>query len=111
MADFPPEKDLKPLARKASSDDGPTSSQISTAQVGREHLSDAVAPHESYEGRHRYDPGATWTEQEERRVLWKTDLYLLGWLCVMVRGCSNNTITLNLTVCSSSAFNSIVSRN
>ena len=62
----------------------PAVSQISVAQVGRENLSDSLAPHESYEGRHRYDPGATWTEQEERRVVWKTDLYLLSWICVMV---------------------------
>ena len=62
----------------------PTASQISSVQVGRERLSDTLAPHESYEGLHRYDPGATWTEQEERRVVWKTDLYLLSWICVMV---------------------------
>lgn len=64
----------------------PSISQISVVQVGREHLSDAIAPHETYEGRHRYDPGATWTEQEERRVIWKTDLYLLSWICVMFFG-------------------------
>ena len=45
---------------------------------------DSIAPHETYEGRHRYDPGATWTEQEERKVVWKTDIYLLTWICVMV---------------------------
>jgi hypothetical protein len=59
-------------------------SQISVAPVGRENLSDALPPHETYEGRHRYDPAATWTEQEERRVVRKTDLYLLSWICLMV---------------------------
>ena len=67
-----------------SAEEGPTVSQVSVTHVGRDKLSDALPPHESYEGRHRYDPAATWTEQEERRVVWKTDLYLLSWICVMV---------------------------
>lgn len=70
--------------RKVSNGEA-SASQISVVQVGRENLSDSVAPHESYEGLHRYDPGATWTEQEERSLVWKTDLYLLSWICVMVR--------------------------
>ena len=78
------EKDIDVNPRK-DSDGLHSASHISNVQVGRENLSDAVAPHESYEGHHRYDPGATWTEQEERRVVWKTDLYLLSWICVMVR--------------------------
>jgi hypothetical protein len=75
---------------------------VEEALVGREHLSDTVAPHESYEGRHRYDPTATWTEEEERRVVWKTDIYLLSWLCVMFfglqldRGNLTNALTDNL---------------
>jgi hypothetical protein len=77
------DKELEIEATKGST--AGRASQISIVQVGRENLSDALAPHESYEGRHRYDPGATWTEQEERRVVWKTDLYLLSWICVMVR--------------------------
>lgn len=60
-------------------------SQISVTEVGREHLSDALRPHESYEGLHRYDPGATWTEQEERTVVRKTDFFLLSWICFMVK--------------------------
>lgn len=55
-------------------------------QVGRGELAEITAPHESYEGRHRFDPTATWTEEEERRVVLKTDLYLLSWLCVMMFG-------------------------
>lgn len=69
---------------KHSFRDVTSSSQISIAPVGRENLSDAIPPHESYEGRHRYDPGATWTEAEERKLVWKTDLYLLSWICLMV---------------------------
>lgn len=56
----------------------------SVAHVGRESLADALPPHESYEGSHRYDPAATWTEVEERKVVRKTDLYLLVWICIMV---------------------------
>ncbi|CAJ2509734.1 Uu.00g056340.m01.CDS01 [Anthostomella pinea] len=57
-----------------------------SAVVGRENLHHAIAPHESYEGGHRWDPEATWTPEEERRVVRKTDLYLLIWLCVMFFG-------------------------
>lgn len=79
------DKDLDAVQRKVSSNDGQQISEISVTEVGREHLSDALPPHETYEGRHRYDPGATWTEQEERRVVRKTDFLLLSWICVMVR--------------------------
>lgn len=72
----------KDTSRKVVSDTG---SQISVTNVGREALADALPPHESYEGAHRYDPAATWTEAEERKVIRKTDLYLLVWICVMVR--------------------------
>jgi hypothetical protein len=56
------------------------------AKVGREELADIVPPHESYEGRHRFDPHASWTVEEERRVVRKTDLRLLTWLCLMMFG-------------------------
>ncbi|KAK4121009.1 MFS general substrate transporter, partial [Parathielavia appendiculata] len=56
------------------------------ARVGREELADIVPPHDSYEGRHRFDPEAKWTEEEERRVVRKTDFYLLSWLCLMMFG-------------------------
>jgi len=79
----------------------PSASQISVARVGRENLSDSLAPHETYEGLHRFDPGATWTEQEERRVVWKTDLYLLSWICVMVRDLATGTRTRLILRCSS----------
>jgi len=57
---------------------------IDNIPVGRDDLADALPPHESYEGHHRWDPSATWTPEEERRIVRKTDLYLLSWLCVMV---------------------------
>jgi hypothetical protein len=60
-------------------------SHVLKAEVGRERLSDRLPPHESYEGRHRWDPALTWTADEERKLVRKTDFYLLSYLCVMVR--------------------------
>ncbi|KAL0570788.1 hypothetical protein V5O48_011172 [Marasmius crinis-equi] len=54
--------------------------------IGREQIADVLPPHESYEGRHRFDPNATWTPAEEKKVVRKTDLYLMTWLCVMFFG-------------------------
>ena len=56
-----------------------------TIEVGREHLHSAIPPHDTYEGRHRFDPQATWSPQDEKRVVRKTDLRLLSWLCIMVK--------------------------
>lgn len=59
---------------------------VSTANVGRDALADVTPPHDSYEGKHRFDPTAKWTDVEERRVVRKTDMYLLSILCVMFFG-------------------------
>lgn len=59
---------------------------LTDVQVGRSELSDAIPPDHKYEGRHRWDPTATWTEAEEKSVIRKTDLCLLTWLCVMFFG-------------------------
>lgn len=50
--------------------------------VGRGELADIVPPHDSYEGKHRFDPTASWSVEEEARVVRKTDLKLLPWLCL-----------------------------
>ncbi|KAI6781201.1 uncharacterized protein J7T54_002557 [Emericellopsis cladophorae] len=55
-------------------------------EVGRENIHNVVEPHDSYEGKHRFDPELTWTPGEERAVVRKTDLCLLTWLCVMFFG-------------------------
>ena len=47
---------------------------------------DSLEPHESFPGKHRWDPYATWTEAEERAVLWKTDLQLLLFFCIISIG-------------------------
>ncbi|KFY19499.1 hypothetical protein V491_04400 [Pseudogymnoascus sp. VKM F-3775] len=79
------EKDIA-IQRTISSNGEPDTSKISAVRVGRENLSDALPPHVDYEGRHRFDPGATWTPAEERKVVRKTDLFLLSWICVMFAG-------------------------
>ncbi|KAL2801798.1 major facilitator superfamily domain-containing protein [Aspergillus granulosus] len=69
--------------------------------VGQEHLAGVVPPHESYEGHHRFDPTASWSPEEERRVVWKTDMMLMSWLCLMFfglqldRGNLSNALTDN----------------
>lgn len=35
-----------------------------------------------YEGRHRYDPQAQWTDEEEKAVKRKTDVRVMSWLCL-----------------------------
>lgn len=59
------------------------SSKVSVG-VGQEQLAQVTVPHESFEGYHRFDATATWTPDEERRVVLKTDFLLLGWVCIMV---------------------------
>ncbi|QSZ33005.1 hypothetical protein DSL72_002590 [Monilinia vaccinii-corymbosi] len=71
-------------------------SHISVAHADRGNIADALPPHESYEGIHRYDPAATWTEREERKVVRKTDLYLLFFGLQLDRGNVSNALTDNL---------------
>jgi hypothetical protein len=63
-----------------------TNSLKAPTRVGRQELAGIVPPHESYEGHHRFDPHASWSIEEERRVVRKTDLRLLTWLCLMMFG-------------------------
>lgn len=49
-------------------------------------LADATPPNEDYEGYGQWDPTMTWTQEEERRVVRKTDLALLSALCCMMFG-------------------------
>lgn len=78
-------------------------------EVGRENIHGTLPPHESYEGRHRFDPEFKWTAEEERRVIRKTDLKLMTWLCVMVSNSHNAVIHVEklwLIAISSSGCNS-----
>ncbi|PWY89883.1 MFS general substrate transporter [Aspergillus heteromorphus CBS 117.55] len=78
-----------------------TQSSKVSIEVGQEHLAGVIAPHESYEGYHRFDPTASWTPQEERKLVMKTDLMLMTWICVMFfglqldRGNLSNALTDN----------------
>ncbi|TDZ31861.1 putative transporter [Colletotrichum spinosum] len=36
-----------------------------------------------YEGRHRYDPKATWSEQEEKKLVRRLDYRICSWVCLM----------------------------
>lgn len=78
--------------------------QSSSVPVGREHISHALPPHESYEGRHRWDPTMSWDPAEEKKLVRKTDMFLLSWLCVMFfglqldRGNIQNALTDDLLV-------------
>ena len=40
-------------------------------------------PIDTYEGRHRYDPKASWTSAEERALAWRLDLRVCAWVCLM----------------------------
>ncbi|KAF1924606.1 MFS general substrate transporter [Didymella exigua CBS 183.55] len=58
--------DIEAVHTRFSEDNG--SLKAPTA-VGRQELAGIVPPHDSYEGKHRFDPTASWTVEEERRVL------------------------------------------
>ncbi|KAJ0168106.1 putative transporter [Colletotrichum tanaceti] len=83
--------DVQTRTQKPASDSGKDGVSVyldsdNAGGVGRENLSDLVQPYESYEGKHRWDPAATWTAAEERKVVRITDLKLLSMLCVMFFG-------------------------
>ncbi|KAL4739495.1 major facilitator superfamily domain-containing protein [Aspergillus similis] len=40
-------------------------------------------PIPEYEGRHRYDPSAEWTEKEEKTLVRKLDYRICSWVCLM----------------------------
>ncbi|CAP61578.1 uncharacterized protein PODANS_4_1820 [Podospora anserina S mat+] len=71
---------------RGDSHDGKASLKGSEPHVGRSELSDVIPPDDGYEGKHRWDPLATWTPEEEKAVVRKTDIWLLSWLCVMFFG-------------------------
>ncbi|KAI9840109.1 MAG: hypothetical protein M1837_001913 [Sclerophora amabilis] len=46
-------------------------------------LAKFYAPIDDYEGRHRFDPTAEWTEGEEKRLIRRLDYKICSWACVM----------------------------
>ena len=43
---------------------------------------DTYVPIDSYEGRHRWDPGFRWDPLEEKRLVRKIDLRICSWVCL-----------------------------
>ncbi|KAB5547077.1 major facilitator superfamily domain-containing protein [Coniochaeta sp. 2T2.1] len=81
-----PEEDIETRTRTPTSVNDASSLKDVEPLVGRSELSGAVPPDDKYEGKHRWDPLASWTVQEERAVVRKTDIWLMSWLCVMFFG-------------------------
>lgn len=77
------ETSTQPAEVRSSSRQNGSSLKGVEASVGREQLSSVVPPDDLYEGKHRWDPAAEWSKKEERSVVWKTDIRLMSWLCVM----------------------------
>ncbi|PSN60713.1 MFS general substrate transporter [Corynespora cassiicola Philippines] len=44
---------------------------------------EAYEPIPEYEGRHRYDPTAEWTDEEEKRLVRRLDYRICSWVCLM----------------------------
>ncbi|KAL8949496.1 MAG: hypothetical protein Q9222_004394, partial [Ikaeria aurantiellina] len=40
-------------------------------------------PNEKYEGRHRFNPDARWSESEEKKLVRRIDIKVLSWVCIM----------------------------
>ena len=67
------------------------STRLSYASTLVEGHFDTPAPHIMFEGRQFFDPHATWSAEEERKVKRKCDIRLLSWLCIMYLGKSDST--------------------
>ncbi|KAH8906744.1 MFS general substrate transporter [Coniochaeta sp. PMI_546] len=50
------------------------------AQGGQMRYYEPIA---EYEGRHRYDPAAQWTEAEEKKLVRRLDYKICSWVCLM----------------------------
>lgn len=64
----------------------PTTTVVGPSEDGKSIDSDFeqfYRPIETYEGYHRYDPKAAWTEQEENKVIRKIDGRIMVWVCIM----------------------------
>lgn len=73
----------------------------SDAPVQEASLAEVTPPSTDYEGYGHWDPTMTWTPEEERKVILKTDMFLLTALCCMMfglqldRGNLSNALTDN----------------
>ncbi|KAJ5706613.1 hypothetical protein N7488_006414 [Penicillium malachiteum] len=74
-SDTSADEQKKPLLTEY--DDEQSSAIAAGASVG------FYEPVAEYEGRHRYDPTASWTEKEEQRLVRKLDYRICSWICLM----------------------------
>lgn len=47
---------------------------------------DFAEPRDDFFGKEKWDAGASWTQEEERRVVRKTDLHLMLFFCLLIVG-------------------------
>lgn len=85
-AEYPSSDDVSKEVKKSEYNDR-------DAFVGGGSL-EAYEPIPEYEGRHRYDPKAQWTEEEEKKLVRKLDYRICSWVCLMFFG-KQHTILLH----------------
>ncbi|KAH6666779.1 major facilitator superfamily domain-containing protein [Verticillium dahliae] len=89
----PPAAD-KAIAQSATDSDNdatatPKSEEVYAGSGGKDTIWAAGAsgalyePIPEYEGRHRYDPTAVWTEKEEKKLVRRLDYRICSWVCIM----------------------------
>jgi hypothetical protein len=60
----------------------PTKEYFASGEDGNK-LVHHFVPIATYEGYHRFDPEATWTEEEENKLIKKVDIRIFIWVLVM----------------------------
>ncbi|KAL9101469.1 MAG: hypothetical protein Q9163_003264 [Psora crenata] len=70
-------------ARTEADESAEISKLKSPSQESVESLEHYYVPIERYEGRHRYDPKATWTDAEERALIKRLDVRVCAYCCLM----------------------------
>jgi MFS family permease len=69
---------------KTDSDEAAGDQKVtSAANESVDGLEKYYVPIDRYEGRHRYDPKATWTEAEEKSLIRRLDIRVCAWCCFM----------------------------
>jgi hypothetical protein len=68
---------------------------------------EAYEPIPEYEGRHRHDPKAQWTEEEEKKLVRKLDYRICSWVCLMFFGEQHSIFVHTYSLTSFQRFNLI----
>ncbi|MCJ1291292.1 hypothetical protein MMC34_002835 [Xylographa carneopallida] len=78
---------LETSGSSLSSSQDDTSVQLKNTKDGTVFSDTSVAefyePIEKYEGRHRFDQSATWSDEEERKLVRRLDWRICLWACIM----------------------------